>query len=315
MNNNCIYNNKIMVVGSSVFELILKIKYIPEKGGTVIADSFNTGFGGKGANQAITISELGGDVSFLTCIGDDQYGNELAQNYKNRNFNLDLIKVIKDQPSGLAVIFLEESGQNIIGVYPGANNFLGGTIIEDNLNEIFSADFIMTQLEIPLSSVELLSEKKKDNNVFILNPSPVVMSANYSRLLKNVDILIPNEIELSCLTGIRIYSIKDISNASKKLLKTGVKNVVVTLGNNGVFIKNSSIEKHIKPQKVKVVDTTGAGDIFAGSFTFFYSLSRDIIKAAEYGNNIAALSVTRHGTQKSIPLKDEIIEINKRFGI
>lgn len=316
MSKNIPQNNEIVVVGSSMFELIFKLRHIPEKGATVTAVNFDTGFGGKGANQACTIASLGGDVKILTCLGDDEYGKLTLQNYRKRSFNLKYIEIVKKQTSGIATIFLEGDGQNSIVVYQGANSFLNKKFIAKNKDIIYSAKIILTQLEIPLDSVEALSERKDNReNIFILNPSPIDETADYSRLLRNVDIIIPNELELSYITKLKIKNLKDIENAAGKLFKTGVKNIIVTLGSNGVFVKNDKIEEHVKPLPVKAVDTTGAGDVFAGAFTYFYSRSQDILKSAQYGNRMAALSVTRPGTQTSIPTSREIKEINKDFGI
>ncbi|MCL4377108.1 MAG: ribokinase [Actinobacteria bacterium] len=308
-------NNSIMVVGSSNYDIVLKMKHIPAVGETILAKDIETGFGGKGANQAITIARLKGNVKFLTCLGDDVFGHLYFENFKNQKLDIGLIKVTKNQHNGVAIINVDEAGRNNIVVYPGASSNLTPELLLENLGIVLKSNIIITQLEIPLETVMLLSERKTAKNIFVLNPSPVNKSVNYSSLLKNVDILIPNEIELSQLSGLEIKKFEDIKIAAGKLLGMGVKNLVITLGANGVFVKNEKIEAHIKPRDVKVVDTEAAGDIFAGAFIYYYSVSGDIKKSADYGSRIAEISITRYGAQKSIPTESEIMEVNKLFKI
>ena len=303
----------IAVIGSSNYDVLVKVDEIPIAGETVLANGMETGFGGKGANQAMTIAMLGGDIKFFTCIGNDVFGKLYMEHFKSSKINLKYIEVIENEHNGIALINVDREGRNNIVVYPGANSHLSPDMIIKNEKDIFSSRLIITQLEIPLSSVELLSKMKSADNVFILNPSPLDKGMNYDHILKNVDILVPNEIELAQLSGIKTEGIKEINLAAQKLLDKGVGTVVVTLGRKGAFVKNKDIAEHLKVRDVKVIDTEGAGDIFMGSFVCSYIKNNDILRSVRYANEVATISVTRYGTQKSIPTSDELKEIDRMF--
>jgi ribokinase len=303
----------IMIVGSSNFDINLMVKDIPVVGETILASDMQTGFGGKGGNQAFTIVRIGGKVDFLTCLGDDVFGKLYFEEFRKNGFDLDYIKVINNKPNGTAIINIDKDGRNNIVVYPGSSRSLTPDLIKDNLEMVLSHDIIMTQLEIPVETTEYITSIKTRNNIFILNPSPVDKNHDYSGILKEVDILIPNEVELSQLSGTSITDIGDVKNASEKMLSKGVKNMVVTLGKKGVFVKNAQIQEYIEAPDVKVVDTAGAGDAFAGAFMFKYAKTKDIITSAKFANKVATISVTRQGTYKSVPTKQEIEQMADFF--
>jgi len=304
-------NKLITVIGSSNFDIIIAVKNNPRPGESILAKDLFTDYGGKGATQAVTASKLGGNVRFLTCLGDDLFGKLVLDNLKKKKINLELVKVCNSQKNGMAAGTFDDKGENIVICYPGANSLLKKDVIIDNLDHILGSDIILTQLEIPLESVELLSIKKTENNILILNPSPLDNSVDYAPILKNIDILIPNEIEMGELAGMETNTLQDIKRASGIVLEMGVKNLVITLGGNGVLVKNSEFERHIKAEKVKVLNTVGGGDIFAGAFTYYLSISDDLLESAVYANKAAAISVTREGTQSAIPLVSEIEEFEK----
>ncbi len=306
-------NLSIMVIGSSNFDINLTVKDIPVVGETILSSGMEIGYGGKGGNQSFTIAKIGGSVDYLTCIGDDVFGGLYWEEFRKNNFNMDYIKVIENMPNGIAVINIDENGRNTIVVYPGSSRSLTPEIIKENLEMILSHDIIMTQLEIPVETAEYIAKVKTDKNIFILNPSPVDKNYDYSGILKSVDILMPNEVELSQLADVEIKEIDDVRKASVKMLSAGVKNMVVTLGKKGVFVKNSSVEQYIEAPDVKVVDTAGAGDAFAGAFMYDYSKTQDIIKAANFANKVATVSVTRRGTHKSVPTRQEIEQMPDFF--
>lgn len=301
-----IKKSTIIIIGSSNFDINLKVKEIPVIGETVLSNDMETGFGGKGTNQVFTVNKIGGKADYLTCIGDDVFGKLYLDYLKESHFDLQFVNVIKNQKNGIAVVSIDKMGRNTIVVYSGSSSFLTSDIILKNINKILEYEIIMTQLEIPIETVELLAEKKNSGNIFVLNPSPVNKDYDYSKLLKKVDILIPNEVELSQLTSIEIKNIQDIEKAAQKILYIGVKNLVVTLGNKGVFIKNKNIKKYIECTNLKPVDTSGAGDAFIGAFLYRFSVNRDLIKSADFANKVAGISVTRYGTHKSVPDAEEI---------
>jgi ribokinase len=306
-------NLSIMIIGSSNFDIILRVGNIPVVGETILSSSMETGFGGKGANQAFTVKKIGGGVDYLTCIGDDIFGQLYQKEFADNGFDMDYIKTIKNNSNGLAIITVDESGSNSIVVYPGTSKSLTKEIIKENFEIIMSHDIIMTQLEIPVETAEYIAETKTAKTIFILNPSPVDKKYDYSGILKKVDILMPNEVELAQLSGMAINELPDVRKASEKMLSAGVKNMVVTLGKKGVFVKNRDIDVYIEAPDVKVVDTSGAGDAFAGAFMFEYSKTKDIVKAARYANKVATISVTRHGTHKSVPDRLEIEQMADFF--
>jgi len=306
-------NDPIIVIGSSNYDIVLKTKKIPVAGETVMASGMLTGFGGKGSNQAMTISRIGGNVRLFTCLGDDVFGTLYMDYFKRSGLNLDYLKVIKNSDNGVAVVNVDSSGRNNIVVFPGANDFLKPELILENIEEIYKFPIIITQLEIPVSTVRVLAQHKPEKNILILNPSPVDLSVDYKDILEKVDILLPNEIELSHLSGKRTGSLKEIKRAADILLKSGVKNIVITMGDKGVMVKNNDLEVYVRAENVEAVDTEGAGDVFTGAFTYFYARTYDILKSARFANKIAAISVTRYGAQNSIPTSNEISRTVKIF--
>jgi ribokinase len=303
----------IMIIGSSNFDINLKVEEIPEVGETILSDYMETGFGGKGANQAFTVQKIGGKVDYLTCIGDDVFGQLYFEVFKQNNFDLRFIKVIKSQQNGIAIVNINREGNNSIVVFPGSSSSLKTEIILDNLDIILEHEIIMTQLEIPVETVEFLSKKLKDKHIFILNPSPVNSRYDYSTILKRVDILIPNEIELSQLSGIKIKNNDDIKKASYSVIEKGVESVIVTIGSKGAMVISQDIESYIEPTAHRAVDSSGAGDAFAGAFMYMYSITGDLIKSAGFANKVAGVSVTRYGTHKSVPTREEINSMPELF--
>ena len=303
----------IMIVGSSNFDINLKVKDIPVPGETVLSDFLEIGFGGKGGNQSFTVKKIGGEVDYLTCIGDDVFGQLYLETFRKNGFDLDFIKVIKSRQNGIAVVNIDKDGRNTIVVYPGTSTALTPQIVMDNLDIILDHDMIMTQLEIPVETVELLAQKITENNIFILNPSPVNKDYDYSRILKKVDILIPNEIELAQLSGVKVDAQEQVKEAASKIMDSGVKNLIVTLGKNGAMVINKDISEYIGPTEHKAIDSAGAGDAFAGAFMYKFALTEDLVKSAVFANKVAGISVTRNGTHKSVPTRAEIESMGDYF--
>jgi ribokinase len=252
---------------------------------------------------------MGGKVKLFTCLGDDVFGELYLDNFKKSGLDLDFVKVVREQGSGIAVVNVDDSGSNNIVVYPGANSLLTPDLIETKLDQVLAVPFIVTQLEIPVQTVRYLAGIITGKNTLILNPSPIDPDEDYRDILEKTDILIPNEIELLQLAGVDPGSPGNLENAAGKVLKKGVKNLVVTMGGKGVWVINNDISEHIPAEKVKVIDTEGAGDVFTGSFTYFYSMSQDILEAARSANKVAAVSVSKYGAQNSIPSREEVYKI------
>ena len=254
---------KILVLGSSNVDLILKIPRFHNPGETIQCENLITVFGGKGANQAMASKRLGGEVVFITKLGNDHYGDSYRRSLTEKGFDKKFILINKNLSTGMAFIELTSKGENRIVVFPGANSSLS----KNDLNKFSSIwgkiRVFVTQLEIPIETVEMGLKMAKDHQALtLLNPSPAIKLSPH--LLSLVDFIVPNEVEAQFLTGIKWKKDEDICKIARRLLEMGPKNVVVTLGSKGLFFKNEVEEIRMNALKVKVIDTTAAGDAFLG---------------------------------------------------
>ena len=303
----------VVVVGSANVDLFFKTDTLPSPGETVVASFFTKSYGGKGANQAVTISKLGGKVKILCRIGGDESGKELLENFIQAG--VDTKHVIRDPEchSGMAFITVDKQGENTIVIYAGANMKLHTSDLDGIIKEIKSAKVVVSQLEIPISTVERTAEiARKYNALFILNPAPAP-SQDISRILRNVDVLCPNKSEAESMTGVTILHIDDAKKASSKLREMGIKNVVLTLGASGALLMNEKTAQHFPCPSVSVRDTTGAGDAFVGAFAYSLALNNTIEDAVKFANIAAAISVTKNGTQSGLPTLNEIQILYESF--
>ena len=283
---------KICVVGSANIDQVSYVKRTPNDGETVFGDSYQMGFGGKGANQAVMAGILGAEVYVITCLGSDVYRDMTIENFKNNDVITDYIQTV-DGSSGVAPIWVDESGQNRIIVIPGANDLIDGTLAIESLEKIGKPDVLVGQFEIPMDvNEQVFSYAYKNGVETVLNPAPANKPSDI--LLQNTSWFIPNEIEFEEIYG-------DVFNENNLLLfaKNVDTNVVVTLGEKGcAYIKNNSV-KIIKADSVKAIDTTGAGDAFVGAFSFALASKLDIEECLELALQKATDSVTKKGTQSS----------------
>lgn len=295
---------KVVVVGSINMDLVTTLKKVPVGGETIFGNSFSQIPGGKGANQAVALGKLSGDVTMLGMVGNDSFGNDLIKSLKEANVKTDAIEKI-DVPSGIANILVEENGQNRIIVVAGANSKVDRDYIDRHMDIIKEADVIVTQLEIPIDTVSYVLElAKKFNKTTILNPAPAAELGD--EIIKNTDILIPNETELALITNINTDTTKGIEEAGKKLFEKGVKSLIVTLGSKGSMCMNKEKTEFFKAYKVKAIDTTAAGDSFIGGFVTKLENKDNMGEAIEFGTKVSAIAVTRKGAQTSIPTIDEV---------
>jgi len=296
---------KILVLGNANFDLIFKIPRFHSPGETILAENLVTAFGGKGANQAITAKRLGGDVLFMTKVGNDHDGKSYRQYLVKNGLNPKLILVDKKLPTGMAVIELTQKGENRIIASRGANSSLSLNDLNRLKGYWKEIAVFVTQLEIPIPTVERgLKMAKEHGAITLLNPSPPVILSSY--ILSLVDFIVPNEVEAQLLTGIKWAQRQDIRKIAKGLLEMGPKNVVITLGRKGLFFKNRSEEIQMKAFKVKVVDTTAAGDAFMGAFAFGLAEDQPIREAMKLANAAGALATTKLGAQPSLPFKKDL---------
>ena len=281
---------------------------IPTKGETVLGDDFVVGPGGKGSNQAVAAGKAGADVSFISKIGNDNYGQMAKKIYSETNVKTENLFVTEDKNTGVAAILLnKETGDNAISVVPGAAGALTIEDINTAEEEIKNASFFLTQLETPLeTTIHALKVAKRNNVTTILNPAPAATLPK--DLFPLIDYFTPNESEASFYANKEIKNQDDAKNSSKDLLDLGIKNVVITLGENGVYFENKDLNHFVPALSLgdKVVDTSGAGDAFNGAFAAALCEDKDIKDAIVFANTFAGISTTRIGTANSMPTREEI---------
>jgi ribokinase len=303
---------KILVVGSSNTDLIIKVPEIPRPGETLLGGEFMTFPGGKGANQAVAAARAGGDVVFIASVGDDAYGLEAIKGYKLDNINTEEIKICKGIPSGIAMITISEKGENTISVASGANALLSPEDLEEAEEPFQEADYMLIQLETPLDTVQKAVELCSELNTrVILNPAPAAELSD--AILKHVSILTPNETEAESLTGIVVTDELSAADAAAALHMRGIETVIITMGAKGAYLSdpNSGTRKLVPGFTVQAVDTTAAGDVFNGQLAVSLAEGEALEKAVLRAHAAAALSVQKLGAQSSIPRREETDEYLK----
>jgi len=299
-------NARIVVVASFMMDLTTKLQRLPLRGETVFGDEFKSGAGGKGSNQAVCAKRLGADVTVIVKIGSDMFGKAAFANFKNEGFDTDLIFIDGEHPTGVAPIFVEDSGENIIAIVPGANSHLTPGDVAKGQERIKAADILLTNFEIPLeTSLYALKMAKDFGLTTILNPAPAPTRAVDSKLFAYVDILTPNETEARGLLG-KLDSDMAIEQSASELLQRGVGTVVMTLGEKGAFFMNREEQGYIPVVSVNTIDTTGAGDAFNGALAVSIAEGKILKDAIQFANMVAAISTTRFGTARAMPLRNEI---------
>ena len=300
--------NKITVIGSSNTDMILKTKRIPKPGETILGDKFTMAAGGKGANQAVAAARSGGDVTFICKVGEDVFGEEAIKGFQKDKINVDYIFKDKETASGIALIFVDDNGENSIGVGLGANANLSVADIEKCKYVIVSSSILLIQLETPVETVKAAAKIAFENNVtVILNPAPAQQLDD--ELLSYVSIITPNETEAELLTGIQNNNEDNYKKAATFLKGKGIEKILLTLGSKGVFVSTEQEEKIIPAFKVEAKDTTAAGDVFNGALAVALSENKSIEESVKFANAAAALSVKKFGAQPSIPYRIEVEEL------
>jgi len=296
---------KIAVVGSSNMDLVVKSTRIPAIGETILGGDFIMAPGGKGANQAVAAAKLGAEVFFIAKLGEDIFGSQSLNNFKKEGVNTKYVIQTEETPSGVALIMVDEDGNNLIVVAPGANHKLSPEDVKEAESDIASSGALVAQLEVPIETIEFAAGLANRSNVpFILDPAPAQKLS--PQLLKMVDILTPNETEAQFLTGVEVKDQESAGAAAQKLLECGVKNVILTMGANGYLTVSHEGTEFVPAKKVKAADSTAAGDAFTGSLAVGLAQGRTLSDAALFANNVAALSVTKMGAQPSMPTLQEV---------
>jgi len=296
---------KITVVGSLNMDLIVRTPRIPTPGETIIGSGFHTAPGGKGANQAVAAARLGAQVSMVGRVGNDEFAATLLENLKLVNVNTQFVIQDPEASTGVALIEVDDSGENSIVVASGANMRVTSLDVDAAQEAISAADLLLLQLEIPLKTVIQAAVLAKRKNVtVVLNPAPARKLT--SELLSLVDILIPNETETALLTGLPVGSQSEIRAAASSLLTSGIKTGILTLGENGALLSQGGKTNIFPAFQVKPVDTTAAGDAFVGGFAVALAEGKSVTEAIHWGNAAGALATTRLGAQPSLPMRQDV---------
>ncbi len=296
---------KIVVIGSANTDLVVKTDRMPSPGETVLGGRFMMAGGGKGANQAVAASRLGGEVTFVARVGRDLFGEQALAGYRAERMDVRHVTCDEDAPSGVALICVDRAAENSIVVAPGANERLSPQDVDRAEPEIAAADFVVLQLEIPLPAVVHAAEVAERHGVpVILNPAPA--AAIPDELLRRCYLLTPNRSECAMLTGMPVTDAADVERAADALLARGVRHVVVTLGGEGSLVKGPDCCERVEARRVEAVDTTGAGDTFNGALAVALSEGRPLREAVRFATAASSIAVTRMGAQSSVPMREEV---------
>jgi len=306
---------RIGVIGSTNMDLVTTVERMPVWGETVLARRFETSFGGKGANQAVAAAKLGAEVAMVTNIGDDGLGTSALKNFESYAIDTRHVRRIENQSTGTATILVDAaSGDNAILIVAGANGDLGPADVEAAGEALKRCDLILLQLEIELETAYAAIRFGRRHGVrTVLNPAPARSSLDMG-VVTQANFLIPNETELAIMTGMPVERDAEVVAAAQSLIARGAETVIVTLGARGSLVATREGARRIAPVKVQAVDTTGAGDAFIGAFARFFAAGLPLDAALAQATRYSALSVTRHGAQKSFADEAEFAAFNARAG-
>lgn len=296
---------KICVIGSLNMDLVVNVDTMPKKGQTLIGSAFKEVPGGKGANQAVAMARLGGDIRMIGKVGKDSFGETLINQLKNNKVKTDYI-YRDDCASGVAMITVDKNAENSIVVAPGANFRVLEEDIDKCIGAIDESDIVVLQLETPINTIKYaLQKSKKLGKYTILNPAPAVKLED--DIIENVDLLTPNETELEILSGVKIETEDDIKKAAYVMIEKGVKQLIVTLGSKGSLYIDKDNLKLKKSYKVEAIDTTAAGDSYTGALAVAFAKNKDIDEAMDFASKVGALAVTKEGAQSSLPTMEDVL--------
>jgi ribokinase len=302
---------KVVVVGSANTDMVVQVENIPRLGETVLGGKFVNAQGGKGANQAVAAARLGAEVTFVTRLGRDAFGQSSEAAYQIEGINTDFIIWDDDAPSGVALIMVNRNGENIIAVAPGANGRLTPADVQAAESVFKTADAVLVQLEIPLVAVQTAVDLGHRHHARVmLNPAPATYLPD--SILRSVDFLTPNENELAILTGAQSSERGNTAREFADLI--GVQALIVTVGEKGALVITEGAEYLVPGFPVKAVDSVAAGDAFNGALAVAISRGENLLGAVRYANAAGALSVTRAGAQPSLPTSDEVRKFMELVG-
>jgi ribokinase len=301
---------KILIVGSSNTDMVIKADHLPAPGETILGGTFLMTPGGKGANSAVAAARLGADVIFICKTGDDLFGRQSVQLFQQEGIDTSYILSDSDAPSGVALITVDRNAENCIVVASGANATLSVADLAKAEKVIGDAALVLMQLEIPIATVEYVTAIAFAKGItVILNPAPAC--GLQDDLLRQVKIITPNKTEAEMLTGIRVTDIVSAKKAASVLSSKGVETVIITLGNEGALVLTNNVFTHVAAMPVEAIDSTAAGDVFNGALAVALSQGYNIIAATEFACIASAISVTRLGAQSSVPYIQEVDAVIK----
>lgn len=305
-------NGKILVIGSLNVDMVVDVDHTPVVGETIISADMDMVPGGKGANQACAAGYLGTSVSILGAVGDDSYARLQFTSLDKAGVDTSRIIVKKDEKTGVAFITVNRDGDNCIVVVSGANATLSPQDIDAHLDLLDGSDAVLLQMEIPMETVcHAARLAKARGKTVILDPAPVPESFP-EELYGYVDVIKPNRTETAMLTGIDCGTEDGLRKAARWLRDWGIREVLVTLGGDGVYIDSATCGiSHIPARRVRALDTTAAGDSFTAALAFMLVQGKNILEAAEFANTVSAIVVTRKGAQTSMPMLDEVFAYMK----
>lgn len=297
--------NKVVVIGSSNTDMVIKLDRLPGPGETLLGGDFIMAAGGKGANQAVAAARLGGEVTFVARVGADIFGEQAVQGFQKEGINTRFIVEDDANPSGVALIFVDRKGENSIAVASGANGWLSPKNVEAARDEMAQAHVLLLQLEIPMETVQSAARMASEmGKKVILNPAPARELED--SLLHILSVITPNESETEILTGIKVENEISAKKAAEVLRTKGVSNVIITMGSQGSFLCTDDKVAMIPTRRIAAVDTTAAGDAFNGALAYSVAKGEALDEAVHFANLAGALSATKMGAQPSMPTSDEL---------
>ncbi|MCU2881936.1 ribokinase [Enterobacter hormaechei subsp. steigerwaltii] len=303
----------LVVLGSINADHILNLEMFPTPGETVTGNQYQVAFGGKGANQAVAAGRSGANIAFIACTGDDDTGERVRKQLASDNIDIAPVSVVAGESTGVALIFVNGEGENVIGIHAGANAALTTERVEAQRGIIAGAEALLMQLESPVESVLAAAKIAHENHTsVVLNPAPARVLSD--ELLALVDIITPNETEAEKLTGIRVENDDDAARAALALHEKGIGTVIITLGSRGVWASVNGEGRRVPGFKVKAIDTIAAGDTFNGALVTALLEGKAMDDAIRFAHAAAAIAVTRKGAQPSVPWRKEIDEFLSQQG-
>ncbi|MFP2354691.1 ribokinase [Enterobacter ludwigii] len=303
----------LVVLGSINADHILNLESFPTPGETVTGNQYQVAFGGKGANQAVAAGRSGAKIAFIACTGDDDTGERVRKQLASDNIDIAPVSVVEGESTGVALIFVNAEGENVIGIHAGANAALTTERVNAQREIIANAEALLMQLESPVESVLAAAEIAHQNHTtVVLNPAPARVLSD--ELLVLVDIITPNETEAEKLTGVRVENDDDAARAAKVLHDKGIGTVIITLGSRGVWASVNGEGRRVPGFKVKAIDTIAAGDTFNGALVTALLEGKRMDDAIRFAHAAAAIAVTRKGAQPSVPWRKEIDEFLSQQG-